>query len=475
MTVAAWAFPLVVAAQSGFGGARDNGFVRRQANEGYVPQPGDFAVEGMLAEHHFPVRAENCNHEICINAAMGHGIHRTDHKRSAYLLIEPVSGFETQLAAGTFHRSPLNLSVVLDRSGSMSGWKFSSAIAALHELINRLGPNDRLSIVTFDHEATLVVSSRPVTNRSAFHEAVDRLEVRGSTDINAGLRMGYAQLRENIAAPGTTNRVFLLTDAQPNTGDTSPGSFSELVGEFASRHIGLSVVGVGLDLGAELAQQMSRLEGGSYHYLEDAAAMERVFGQEFDSIVTPVATRLSVTVNPGAGLRVAEVVGVPGDDVVANGDGSVTLRAATVFLDRRRTGVIVRMDPTGDNNVVEHARATLTWRYLRGSDGETQHGQSVVAHDAQVAGSLTEFETRDHYRAYALVNFANGLKRSLSEWYAGSRNEAIATLTATRTGMAQDLAVTEDTQLASERALADRLLTTMIANNTIQTDSRRSE
>ncbi len=86
--------------------------------------------------------------------------------RSAYLFVEPVSGLDPQ----RFRRAPQNLVLVVDRSGSMTGWKMSSVLEALHVLIDRLGEADRLAVVAFDTESELILplDTRSLANLNGF-------------------------------------------------------------------------------------------------------------------------------------------------------------------------------------------------------------------------------------------------------------------------------------------------------------------
>ncbi len=450
--------PLAASAQEGFGGARDAGHVRDYTRAGLVPPLEAFNVEGLLSEHHFPVRQERCAGEVCVLAALGHGLHRPSLTRSGYLFIEPVSGLDPR----TFRRGPLNAGIVIDVSGSMAGSKFSWAISAAHALVDRLDARDMISIVTFDDTARVVLAPTVVVDRGMLHAVIENIRIGGSTNIHDGLRVGFDQVA-SVSTGARVDRVFVLTDEQPNVGVTHEGGFLELVGAYARRGIGLTVVGVGLDLGAELASSMSQLEGGAYYYLEGERGIEALFGADFDQRVTPVAYRLAVTVRPSAGLRVAEVFGVPGDDVVRNPDGSVTLRASTVFLDRRRSGAIVRLAPVQREDAALRSSATLTYSYVRASDGQRVSGETSVAHAATSATSLAEFSDLHHYRGYALVNFAELLRASLRHWHAGRPSEALRILTNAREALDLDSRVIDDPQLAQERTLADGILANMRA------------
>ena len=453
---ALWLLPLVGEAQDGFGGARTNGLVRDQVAAGMVPSMEAFTVEGMLAEHHFPVQERRCVRSFCVFTAMGHGLHRPTLTRSTYLLVEPVSGTDPDQLV----RAPQNVSLVIDRSGSMTGWKLAAALRAAHAIVDHLGPGDRLSIVSFDDVAEVHAASAHVLDRQALHRDVDTVVVRGGTNLHAGLVAGFAELARH-RRPGTADRLFVLTDEQPNVGVTDTESFMALVGENARRGVGISVIGVGLDLGADLANAMSRLEGGSYHYLEGPEGVPALFGDGFDAMLTPVAYGLSVTIRPGPGLRVADIFGVPSDDYVLGSDGSATLRASTVFLDRRRSGAIVRLEPTGSTDAVTRATAHVDSRWVRASDGTHMRASQEVRYLATEPRATAEFASPHHYRAYALANFAQLLRASLWHWHRGHRTEALRIMTNARRALDADAKTISDAQLARERELADGILTEM--------------
>ncbi len=450
--------PHATFAQDGFGGVRSNGNIREQVQADMVPHPDAFAIEGMLAEHNFPVKEERCKKDMCVFTAIGHGLHIPTDTRSAYLFVEPISGLEP----GKVERAPQNLAVVIDRSGSMSGWKMASALEAVHNIIKRLGKNDRLAIVAFDTEAELILPSTPVRNKRKLHQRVDRIAAGGTTNIHDAMKMGFEQLAA-YSDEWPASRLIVLTDERPNVGDTSKEGFLELTGTYAKQGISLSILGVGLDLGTELAFSVSQLRGGSYHYLENAEQTEKLFGEDFESFLTPVATDLVIRIEPGPGLRVADVFGVPEDQVFRKSNGEVVVRAATVFFDRRRSGAVVRLEPAeGTPNAALAAGAKVSWSYVQTKGELTQTGESRVVHKAREVDSLAEFESPDHYRGYALVNFAELLKHSLFLWHDGKKATAIDVLRLARGALVLDAWIISDTELQKERELADDLLANML-------------
>ena len=444
-------------AQDGFGGWSNDGLVRDQARAGYVPSAEAFRIEGLLAEHHFPAREQRCVSRFCVLGAVGHGIHRPSGERSAYLVVEPVSGFDPN----TFSRPPLDLAIVVDQSGSMQGWKLDAAKAAAHALVEQLDERDRVSIVAFSETAQVHLAPATV-DREILHASIEQIEIAGGTNIHAGLSLGYDQL-ETDGYDGLARfaRVILLTDERPNVGPTGRDEFMELVGAHAARGRALTVIGVGLDLGAELANAMSQVEGGAMHYLEGAEAAPRLF-EDLRRFVVPVAYGLSVHVEPSSGLRVAEVFGVPADRVTLHPDGSASFRASTVFFDPVRRGAVVRLAPREPGSAAAtDADVRLRFSYRLPETGERWQGERSVSHHSDHPDAAADFPTPGAYLAYALVSYAEELRASLSAWHAGQHPRALRHARAARHYLHFDRAIVRDGQLDDERATIDDILAAM--------------
>jgi len=451
----ALAGPRPVWAQDGFGGAQDVGLARQLAVLGEIPRPDQFSVDGMLREHDFPVRKDRCRDAFCVLATAGHGIDRATGHPSEYLFLEPVSGIDPARTA----RPALNVAVVLDRSGSMDGWKIASARRAVDAIVDRLGPRDRLAIVVFDDTAQVLRRARAVVDREDVHALVSGIGPGGSTNMEAGLALGFEEVLRGAGRPGSVDRVLLLTDALPNVGGTDAGSFLELAGRYAQRGIGLGVFGVGLDFDQDLVRTVTQLPGGTAHTLTDATAMQRLFGSDFGWIVTPVATDLVLEVDPGPDFRVVQVHGVPSERVVPLGPGGVAIRAGTVMLDGRRSGAILRLEAVRPG--VRTLDAQVRWSARDRAGAPASGGHLRVSYTPRFPDAPAEFAGVAQYRAYALVNLAQSLCGALGLWHAGDRQTAVRMLGAARDGIVQDTGILRDQELAAEAALADRLLSTM--------------
>ena len=116
-------------------------------------------------------------------------------------------------------KTPINVALVLDRSGSMSGAKLNYARKATKYIIDNLEKNDKLSIITYDHRVTLVSSSAPVKKKKKLKKKVDLIVHDGATNLSGGMFEGYKQVQKSYEK-GYVNRVLLMSDGLANRGIT---------------------------------------------------------------------------------------------------------------------------------------------------------------------------------------------------------------------------------------------------------------
>ena len=140
---------------------------------------------------------------------------------------------------------------------------------------------------------------------------------------------------------------MLFTDMHPNQGVRDGRSFVRILEEAADDGIGVSSFGVGIDFGADLANQVSQVRGGNYFHLETPEKIRRVFERDFDLMVTPLAYDLEISLLAPAGYEIVDAYGLAGAGT-GRCDGQpagrcIGLTVPTVFLSRGGGGMFLRL------------------------------------------------------------------------------------------------------------------------------------
>lgn len=218
-------------------------------------------------------------------------------------------GLATGDVGGSSDLGPLNLGLVIDRSGSMaSANKMTLVKAGLQSLASNLRPSDIVSIVAFDGAANVVLPATAFGNGNAYRRAVESIQPAGSTNIDAGLMLGYREVARNFRQ-GSTSRVILLTDGRATAGVTDARRIAADSAEFNERGIDLSTIGVGQDLDNDLLRTLSRTGRGLYHFVADPNDIAKIFCNEVQSLLSPMARDVRVEITQDGSLRLDRLYG----------------------------------------------------------------------------------------------------------------------------------------------------------------------
>jgi Ca-activated chloride channel homolog len=194
-------------------------------------------------------------------------------------------------------RLPLDLTLVVDRSGSMSDeGRLDYVKRALHLVDTGLRDGDRVDMVIFDNEVCTPLEGFVVgrDERALFRTAIDDLRPRASTNLDLGLQTGYqlavAHANESFKGSDDRNhRVMLLTDALLNTGSVDVNVVSEIGKAYDSHGIRLTGVGVGREFNDAMLDKLTEKGKGAYVYLGSEAVVDRLFGVGFESLTRTIA------------------------------------------------------------------------------------------------------------------------------------------------------------------------------------------
>ncbi len=241
-------------------------------------------------------------------------------------------------------RPRLNLALVIDRSGSMAeAGKLDFVKTAAHHLVDMLGPDDLLSIVTYSQQVQIPWPSRPVgRDREELHRIVSGLYPGGSTFLSGGLEEGFRQAKAG-KRKGTMNRVLLLSDGLANVGVTGHGALRERAGDMAERGISVSTFGVGNDFDEELMTGLAGGGGGNYRYLGDPERIVAALESEFHTVSRTTASEVEIIIRLKGECRFGSVLG---RDWRRDGDAYV-VRLGDLSAGERRT-VFARLNVAGE-------------------------------------------------------------------------------------------------------------------------------
>jgi Ca-activated chloride channel family protein len=198
-------------------------------------------------------------------------------------------------------RPRANVTLVVDRSGSMDiRERLGLVQSSLALLADRLDEDDTVSVVSFEDEARPILEPTKVRHTDRILDAVEELTPGGSTNLEAGLRLGYEQARDAFD-PDAVNIVVLASDGVANVGDTGPGSITETIREEGAEGIHLVTVGYGMgNYNDHLMEQLADLGDGFYSHVDTYDEAEQLFGEDLVTTLTPVAAeaRTQVTFDP---------------------------------------------------------------------------------------------------------------------------------------------------------------------------------
>lgn len=204
-------------------------------------------------------------------------------------------------------RLPLNLSLVIDRSGSMQGSKMHYAREAAGFAVQHLLPSDRVSVVLFDDCVETLVPSTLATDKHALLEQLRHAQARGSTDLHGGWVEGGVQVSQFLN-PAQLNRVIVLSDGLANVGETRLDAIASDVHGLAQRGVSTTTLGIGDDYGEDLLAAMARSGDGNFFHIESADQLPTIFETELSGLAATLGQRVSLGFKPGHGTTVMDVL-----------------------------------------------------------------------------------------------------------------------------------------------------------------------
>ena len=213
-------------------------------------------------------------------------------------------------AGGGGRRMPVNISLVIDRSGSMEGEPLEYVKRACSFVVDMLTPDDVLSIITFEETVEVIMPARRVTDPNLIKQHIARITPGNTTNLFDGLYAGGAQAA-SVPLDGYVTRVLLLTDGEPTAGLKDFPSIVQQVADLKTRGVTVTALGFGPEYNEELMAGIARRSGGNYYYIARPEEIPDVFRREMETVLGVTAKNVKLTFQLPRGASVRQVYGSP--------------------------------------------------------------------------------------------------------------------------------------------------------------------
>ncbi len=276
-------------------------------------------------------------------------------------------------------RPAVNLAIVLDKSGSMSGQKIEKAKEAAIEALRRLSPQDIFSLVVYDQSVQTIVPAQNAINIVKIESRIRQIGSGGSTALFGGVSQGAAEVRKNTEK-NYVHRIILLSDGLANVGPSSPEDLGRLGAALIKEGISVSTVGVGTDYNEDLMARLSQNSDGNIYFVESSVDLPRIFTAELGDVLNVVAQKVHVTIECPDGVKPVTIIGRDGR-IKGN---MVELSLNQLYGGQEKYALVEVEVPAGKSgNSIEIARASVSYDNPFTKKQETSTGRTIAqfSHD----------------------------------------------------------------------------------------------
>ena len=273
--------------------------VRRMLNAGHLPPKDAVRIEEMINYFDYDYalpKSKETPFETTVKVVP------SPWSEGRQLMHVAVQGYDIQKDV----RPPLNLTLLVDVSGSMSGPdRLPLAIKSLKMLIDELGEKDKVSIVVYAGAAGAVLEPTSGADKGKILAALDRLSAGGSTAGGEGLRLAYSLAKQNFNKDGV-NRVILLSDGDFNVGISNPEQLEDFVSRERESGVYLSILGFGGgNYNDAMMQKLAQSGNGMAAYIDNLNEGRKVLNDDLSGSMFSIANdvKIQVEFNPA---KVAE-------------------------------------------------------------------------------------------------------------------------------------------------------------------------
>ncbi|RKZ92529.1 MAG: hypothetical protein DRR19_03930 [Candidatus Parabeggiatoa sp. nov. 1] len=241
--------------------------------------------------------------QIQVNAALAKPVMLADQKQTAYLRVG-LTGFRLKKEKV----APVNVALVIDKSGSMQGEKLRSAKDAAIIAVERVRQDDIIAVVTYNHSADVLLPATRAIDKERLKTAINRLRAGGQTALYDGVEKGAQEVGKFLDR-NRVNRIVLVSDGLANVGPSTPAELGAFGASLSKENVVVTTIGLGLGYNEDLMTQLAEKSDGNHAFAENAKDLASFFNYEFGDILSVVAQEVNITIIGVDGTRPIRVLG----------------------------------------------------------------------------------------------------------------------------------------------------------------------
>jgi Ca-activated chloride channel family protein len=369
-----------------------------------------------------------------IDARLGHASISKGARGETYLFASVTASDQAAAAASSASAAaPLNLAIVVDRSGSMKGERIANAMNAAVAAVERMREGDSVTVVSFDTSASVVVPPTRISSssRSSIESAIRGIRLGGDTCISCGLEEGMQQLALTSLGGDRINRMLLLSDGATNAGIRDMSGIRAMANRMHGRGVTISTIGVDVDFDEKMMAAIANEANGKHYFVANASGLPAVFSQEFDDLMASIAKDAEVEIQLAPGVEVDEVF-----DRTFRREGNKLIVPFGTFSAKQEKTVLVKLRVPSDHDGSQSiADVKLAFRDLVKKSDASCNGSLVLA----VKSDGSEQKDMDPFVAARLERSrtAQTLTEANKLFEAGRGDEARAKLASRKSDLAK--------------------------------------
>lgn len=336
--------------------------------------------------------------EVKIETSLSHPIILKDKKQTIYLKVN-LEGLKGELSESK--RLPVNMSLVLDKSGSMNGIKIERAKEAARMIINSLSKDDIFSFVLFAQEATTLIPATKVSNKKELIDLVDTIKADGGTALFAGISKGIIET-EKFLGSQYVNRVVLLSDGQANQGPSSTEEIGQLGIAAIKQGVSITTIGIGEGYNEELMNQLALKSDGNHGYAASPEQIASLLKSELGQILNVMGKEIKIKLICAKGVRPVKVV----DKESSISGGEVTIFFNQIYHEQKKyalielevnekdlgNGLIAKTEINYIDGITQKNENQMTTSYVKNSDSIVMVESSI---NKEILASVFVIEALD--------------------------------------------------------------------------------